>query len=133
MLKAQLGKFEVSGWGRRDMHNVRLCAAQKLFQLRKVLLDRESFTQLFGHQGLTVARCYNLAILNALYLRCMGIRDFPAPHNGNTKHSFRPDGSFRKSAAIPPSRRLAAPSLTGSSISRCYNWSSSNKRAIVCD
>src|SRR6516162_1658243 len=117
--------------GCRDVDNVRSGLIQEFQRVSEVMTDRESFTQLFGHQGLTIAYCCDLTILDSLDLRCVSIRDFAASDDGDPKHSFRPDGSSQKSAAIPPRWVPAAPSPTGSSISRCYSGPSSSKRAIV--
>src|SRR6516165_3977868 len=118
---------------RGDVHNVGSPLLQEFRHVAEALFDREPFTELFGHQRLTIAYGRDLTILNAPDLHGVLIRDLAASDDGDPKHSFHPRGSSQKSAAIPRRSISAAPSLSGSSVSRCYNWSSSNKRAIVCD
>src|SRR6516164_2539469 len=119
--------------GCRDVDNVGSGLTEEFQHVAEVMTDRESFSELFGHQRLTIAYGRDLTILNAPDLHGVLIRDLAASDDGDPKHSFHPRGSSQKSAAIPRRSISAAPSLSGSSVSRCYNWSSSNKRAIACD
>src|SRR3974377_2399871 len=118
---------------RRDVHNVGSGLIEEFRHVAEALFDREPFTQLFGHQRPPIAYGRDLTILNALDLRGVLIRDLAASDDGDPKHSFHPRGSSQKSAAIPLRSIPAAPSPGGSSVSHCYSWSSSNKRAIACD
>ena len=133
VFEAEPSKFEVSFRRSRDVDNIRMRGAQHLPRISEVMLDGKPIAELLGHQGLAIADCYDLAILESQYLRHVGIGDFAASHNGNPKHAFHPACSFGKNDAIPPRWTLFAPSPAGSSIFRCYTASSSNMRAIVSD
>src|ERR1700722_3070730 len=131
MFQTELGKIEMTFWRGRDVDDIRLGPAQKLIHVTKVLLNRKPLVELLGHERFTVAHAHDLAVLDDLNRRRVGVRDFAAPDDGNLKHVVLPAHNFGNSGVGPPPLKLSASSQAWSSISYCYSVSFSSTRATV--
>ena len=113
------------------MNNVRPSGPQKFPEISVGLLNGKAVTQLLGHQRFAVTHCHDLAVLDSLDLRRMGIGDFAAPYDGNLKHCADHAQRSENNAAIRPLSEPWVPNLVSSSVSHCYIVSSSSMRAIA--
>ena len=129
MFEAKSCQVEVTAWRSRDVHHFWCAFIEKPFYVIELCSDPESIAKLSSHKRLAVTGRDELTPIYPLDLGCMGICNFPAAKNSDSKFSQRPLDNPQSTVEAPHSLRLEGPNPTGLSPSRYCTWSVSSMHA----
>src|SRR5260370_32016562 len=97
-LEANPRQIKVAGWRRSNVNNIGPAFTQQCVNVAEVPFDRKSLAELLRHQRFPVADPDDLATLNSLDLRGVGVGNLAASNDGNFKHCLLLAGRHRNTA-----------------------------------